>query len=73
MSTQLPSDASMQAYIEKRVRAAEDISLLSRTILKDGLVKKFKMTDEQKILLDTDKHYKSLIKVWIQDAIVSRT
>jgi hypothetical protein len=70
MPKQLPSNDRMRSYIEKRVRSAKDLSLLSRSSLKDGLAKEFHMTDEQRAHLDTDKHYKGLIKTWIQETIV---
>lgn len=66
----LPPDAAMQTYITERVTAADDISLLSRGLLKDGLVDKFALTSEQRRELDGNGRYKTLIKAWIQEAVV---
>jgi hypothetical protein len=71
MADELPSDAKIQAFLESQVNKAEDLTLLSRTILKDGLAKKFKLSAEQRELLDSDAHYKKAIKGWINDAVVS--
>lgn len=70
MADALPSDAKMQAFLELQVDKAEDLTLLSRTILKEGLAKKFKLSTEQRALLDSDDHYKKSIKGWINDAVV---
>ena len=70
MPASLPPDAAMQAYITERVTAADDISLLSRGLLKDGLVDKFALTSEQRRELDENARYKTLVKAWIQEAVV---
>ncbi|UZJ52727.1 hypothetical protein CBS101457_002047 [Exobasidium rhododendri] len=71
MANGLPSDDRMQSYLERRVRNAKDLALLSRTTLKNGLAEEFQLTDEQRARFDSDKRYKGLIKAWIQDAIDS--
>jgi hypothetical protein len=70
MPGKMPSDSAIQGYIQKRVRGEEDISLLTRKVLKDGIAEKFKLSSEQRTNLDTDDGLKKSIKAWIKEAIV---
>lgn len=70
MAEELPSDDKIKEYIDQQMKKVVDISTLTRTILKDNLAKKFRLSQEQRSRLDTDAYYKNSIKEWIQDSIV---